>query len=75
MCIYFIAELIMLLFVLLNLREFKTNDNKFLFVSCLLWAFIAGFRSYVVGNDTLGYTAFFENTMNYNKKTNTVNEI
>lgn len=52
----------MLLFVLLNLREFKTNNNKFLFVSCLLWAFVAGLRSYVVGNDTLGYAAFFENT-------------
>lgn len=62
MCIYFIVELIMLLFVLLNLREIKTNDNKFLFVSCLLWAFVAGLRSYVVGNDTLGYAAFFENT-------------
>lgn len=62
MCIYFIVELIMFLFVLLNSRKIKIRDNKLLFVSCLLWAFVAGFRSYVVGNDTLGYVAFFENT-------------
>lgn len=62
MCIYFIVELIMFLFVLLNFREKKAIDNNLLFVSCLLWAFLAGFRSYVVGNDTLNYTAFFENT-------------
>lgn len=39
----------------------KESNNALLF-SCLLWAFIAGFRAYCVGNDTAGYTAFFEGT-------------
>lgn len=64
MCIYFIAEVIMffLVFVANNNRK---ESNKVLFFSCLLWALIAGLREYGVGNDTAGYTAFFEGT-NYN---------
>ena len=62
MCIYFLIEIIMFLFVLLMIKSKKSVDNKMLFSCCLIWALVAGLRSYVVGNDTLGYTAFFENT-------------
>lgn len=52
----------MFLFVVLTFKSIKSVDNKILLICCLLWAFVAGLRAYVVGNDTMGYTAFFEGT-------------
>ena len=62
MCIYFIVEMLMFLFVILMLKNRNSVDNKILLLFCFLWTLIAGLRSYVVGNDTMGYTAFFEGT-------------
>lgn len=61
MCIYFIVEVIML-FLIFAVNGNRKVSNKALFFCCLLWAFIAGLRAYCVGNDTAGYTAFFEGT-------------
>lgn len=62
MCIYFIVEIIMFMFVLNEIGNKKPVANKALFTCCILWALLAGLRAYSVGNDTPGYTAFYEGT-------------
>lgn len=62
MCVYFIVEIIMFLLVMLTLKKRRVIENRNLLISCLLWALVAGLRAYSIGNDTLGYTAFFEGT-------------
>lgn len=52
----------MFMFVLYEIGKKKPVANKDLFICCILWALLAGLRAYCVGNDTPGYTAFFEGT-------------
>lgn len=52
----------MFLLVMLTLKKRRVIENRNLLISCLLWALVAGLRAYSIGNDTLGYTAFFEGT-------------
>ena len=47
---------------MLTLKKRRVIENRNLLISCLLWALVAGLRAYSIGNDTLGYTAFFEGT-------------
>lgn len=60
--IYIIAELIMLFFVLISRNASDRQCNIFLAITCVMWALIFGLRGHDVGNDTPGYTGFFELT-------------
>lgn len=63
--LYFYWYLYLLLWILACLAPniSKRAQNRLLAVYCALWAFVFGFRRHDVGNDTPGYTAFFENRL------------
>lgn len=65
MCIYLVAQVVMAIFVLLAYRANIKVQNRFIFLSCLMWTLIYGLRGYDVGNDTLGYAAFFDESIKY----------
>ncbi len=64
--IYFFPEVIMYLLALQSHRlSYKTVKLCF-FVICAMWVIIFGLRAYTVGNDTIGYSLFFQNkNVNY----------
>lgn len=61
MCIYLVLQIIIFSFVLYTYKKDIKTKNRFLLITCILWALLYGLRGYIVGNDTPGYAAFFEN--------------
>lgn len=59
--IYFLPELIMYLLAIQSHRLSRKTIEIYFFLICAMWVFIFGFRAYTVGNDTMGYSLFFQN--------------
>ena len=62
MYVYIFAELMMFVFVIISRKTSDKQRKLFLFITCMMWALIFGLRGHEVGNDTPGYTGFFERT-------------
>lgn len=61
MCIYLVLQIIIFGFVIYTYNKNIKIKNRYLLITCILWALLYGLRGYVVGNDTSGYALFFEN--------------
>lgn len=57
--IYLVLFIIMLAFVVYSTKKKLIIEQRFLAISCLLWALVFGLRGNTVGNDTPSYAGFF----------------
>lgn len=60
MCVYFIVDIVMLIFAWISYGKSNRINILMLTFVCLLWALVFGLRGYSVGNDTPGYSSFFD---------------
>ena len=59
---YWYLYLLLWFFALLSPNISVKAQERLLGIYCAIWAFVFGFRRYDVGNDTLNYALFFENS-------------
>lgn len=60
MCIYFVVIILMVLFIVLTYNSTINRQNRYLALFLSIWCLLFGLRHKSVGNDSPGYTAFFE---------------
>lgn len=59
MCIYFVANCIIYLFLIISNFCQKKYTQRLFAISCGIWALIIGLRGYGVQNDTSAYASYF----------------